>query len=223
MKLKIIFSGFACALLVSCGGMTSSSTTSSTSSSSTKSSSSGSVLGDVISAVTNGDAVGNVLRSVIGLDKPKQKDLIYTWRYKQPGAAFTSENTLAKAGGEVAATQVKEKLATYYYKVGINDANTTLTLKQDGTFSARIGGKSFSGSYTYDESECKLTLQTLLISLPCYAKRTTVGMSFLFESKKLLTLFQLVAAISGNATLETVGDLSKNYDDVRIGFDMSKN
>ncbi len=220
MKLKIVLSGLACALLVSCGGMTSSSTTSSSTKSS---SSSSSVLGDVLSAVTNGDAVGNVLRSVIGLDKPKQKDLLYTWRYKQPGAAFTSENALAKAGGEVAATQVKEKLAIYYNKVGINDANTTITLNQDGTFSARIGGKSFSGNYTYDESECKLTFQTLLISLPCYAKRTTAGMSFLFESKKLLTLFQLVAAISGNATLETVGDLSKNYDGVRIGFDMSKN
>ena len=221
MKLQIVLSGLACLLLTGCVGTTGSASSSSQTTSS--SSSKGSVLNDVLGAVTNGDAVGNVLRSVIGLDKPKQKDLIHTWRYKQPGAAFTSENTLAKAGGEVAATQVKEKLAVYYNKVGINDANTTFTLNQDGTFSAKIAGKTLSGTYTYDESQCKLTLQSLLFSLPCYAKRTTAGMSFLFESKKLLTIFQMVAAISGNATLETVGDLSKNYDGVRIGFDMSKN
>lgn len=220
MKIRIFLSGMACALLTSCG--VAGGNASSSSSSSSAGSSSDNVLGQVLGAVTNGDALGNVWRSVIGTDKPKQKDLLYTWTYKQPGAAFTSENALAKAGGEVAATQVKEKLAAYYQKFGITASNTMLTFNNDGTFTGKIGGKSVKGNYTYDESACKLTLQTLLFSLPCYAKRTTAGMSFLFESKKLLTIFQMVAAVSGNSTLETVGDLSKNYDGVRIGFDMSK-
>lgn len=30
----------------------------------------------------------------------KQADLCHTWKYSKPGCAFTSENLLAKAGGE---------------------------------------------------------------------------------------------------------------------------
>jgi hypothetical protein len=29
-----------------------------------------------------------------------------------------------------------------------------------------------------------------------------------------------MSALSGNANLETIGELSKNYDGVRLGFDM---
>ena len=79
-----------------------------------------------------------------------------------------------------------------------------------------------SGKYTLDEKTAQLKLQGLVLSLTGYAKRNVGGISILFESKKLLTLFQTVAAISGNTTLETVGDISKNYDGVRLGFDMKK-
>lgn len=44
----------------------------------------------------------------------------------------------------------------------------------------------------------------------------------LFESKKVLTLFQTMAAVSGNRTAQVVGDISKNYDGVRVGFDLKK-
>ena len=73
----------------------------------------GDILGTVLGAMTNGQTIGNVISSVIGTDKPSQADLIGTWSYRQPGVAFTTENLLAKAGGEVAATTAKEKLATY--------------------------------------------------------------------------------------------------------------
>ena len=48
------------------------------------------------------------------------------------------------------------------------------------------------------------------------------GIGLLFESKKMLTLLQTVAAMSGNSGVQTIGDLSKNYDGVRVGFDMTK-
>lgn len=219
--IKSLFVGMICVALVACGGLggpigsTSRDANSSTSGA-------GDLLGSVIGAISNPDALGNAVKSVIGTDKPKQKDLIATWYYQQPGAAFTSENLLAKAGGEVAATQVKEKLASYYSAVGINSSNTYIQFKEDNTFSGKIDGKSVSGTYTYDEAECKISMKMLLFSATAYAKKTTVGMSILFESKKLLSLLQTVAAMSGNTTLETMGDLSKNYDGIRIGFDMKK-
>ena len=122
----------------------------------------------------------------------------------------------------MAATTAREKLATYYNGLGITSGNTRLTFTQDGQFSGMVDGKSISGTYTYDENECKITLKTLLFSMPAYAKKNTSGISILFESKKLLTVLQTVAAVSGNTNLQTIGDLSKNYDGIRMGFDMKR-
>ncbi|MBR5062935.1 MAG: DUF4923 family protein [Prevotella sp.] len=180
------------------------------------------MLGSILGAVTNGQTIGNVLTSVIGLDKPTQAELIGTWNYAQPGVAFTSENLLAKAGGEVAATTAREKLATYYNSLGISKSNTFLQFNQDGSFAGKVDGKSISGTYTYDESTCQITLKTLLFTIPAYAKKTSVGLSVLFESKKLLNILQTIAAISGNSTLSTIGEISQNYDGIRMGFDMSR-
>ena len=41
-------------------------------------------------------------------------------------------------------------------------------------------------------------------------------------ASKLLTLLQTMSAMSGNQTLQTIGTLSKSYDGLRIGFDMTK-
>ena len=75
-------------------------------------------MGQVMSAMTNGTGLGNAIKSVIGLDKVKAQQLIGDWKYKGPGCAFTSENLLAKAGGEIAAVQIEEKVQPYYQQVG---------------------------------------------------------------------------------------------------------
>ena len=67
-----------------------------------------------------------------------------------------------------------------------------------------------------------MKMQGLLLTLNGYATRHSGGISVLFESKKLLTLIQTMASLSGNTTVSTIGDLSKNYDGVRIGFDLKK-
>lgn len=222
MKKSIIAAGIFCIALTGCGsmGLGTLGTAGTTGTSGTNAT--GSILGNVLGAITNGQTIGNILTSVIGIDKPTQADLIGSWRYYQPGVAFTSENLLAKAGGEVAATTAREKLVTYYNGVGITNANTSLQFTQDGSFSGKVAGKPISGTYTYDESTCKLTMKTLLFSLPAYAKKSTQGISILFESKKLLNVLQTMAAVSGNSTLSSIGELSKNYDGIRLGFDMSK-
>lgn len=182
----------------------------------------GTNLGQVLSTIGSGGTLGNIFTSVIGLDKVTQQQLIGTWNYAGPGCAFTSENLLAKAGGEVAATKIEQELAPYYSKVGITAANTRVAFNTDGTFSAVIAGKSFSGQYVFDEALAKITMKTLLFSINCYAKREVGGIALLFEGKKLLTVLQTMAALSGNDTAQKIGELSKNYDGVRLGFDMKK-
>ncbi len=216
MKIKktSFLAAIACGVMLSSCGTLGNTTSSSSSATS--------VLGSILSSAASGQNLGNTLSSILGTDKPSESDLVGTWKYRQPGVAFTSSNLLAKAGGETVATQIKEKLSDSYTKVGLKSSNTYLTFNSDKTFSGKIDGKSISGQWTYTEADQKLVLKTLLLTLNVYAKKTTGGMSFLMESKKLLTLLQTVASLSGNSTLQTVGDLSKNYDGVRIGLDMNK-
>ena len=178
-------------------------------------------MNQVLSAIQNGSVV-NAITSVIGLDKVSAQNLIGSWTYSGPGCAFTSENLLAKAGGEVAAAQIEQKIQPYYQQVGISASNTQITVNQDGTFSSKIAGTNFSGTYTFDEGSQQIKLKGLLLSINCYTKREVGGISILFEAKKLLTVLQTMSALSGNANLQTIGDLSKQYDGVRVGFDMKR-
>lgn len=182
----------------------------------------GNVLGSILGAVTQGDAVTNILYDVIGATKLSKEDVVGTWSYRGPGVAFTSENLLAKAGGEVAAAKARQDLEKPYQSIGIKSTNTYFTFNADNTFSGKVDGQPISGTYSYNPDNSEVKLQTLLLSTTGYLTRNAKGISLLFESKKLLTALQVVGAMSGKSTLSTVGELSKNYDGIRMGFDLTK-
>lgn len=143
MKKTFIMAAACCLLLSSCGGMTGIGTGTTTGSQTTNSGTSVSNTAGVL---------GNIFSSVIGLDKLTQKSIIKTWKYNGPGVAFTSENLLAKAGGEIAANKIEESLSEHYNKLGMSASNTYIEFKEDGTFAAKIKGKSWNGTYTFSES-----------------------------------------------------------------------
>ena len=169
-----------------------------------------------------GSIINGILNNVIGSGTFKQADLCHTWKYSKPGCAFTSENLLAKAGGEIAASKVENKLEGYYKKFGFSSSNTYFTFNTDGTFSAKIDGKSWNGSYTFDEKTHAIQLKGLLLSASGYATKTTNGISLLFDQKKLLNLIKALSAFKGSSTLSAVGSIANNYDGMQVGFEMTK-
>ena len=212
---------------------TSTSTTSTTPSTASSATSTGSTIAGVLggllgggsssSSSTAGSIINGILDNVIGSSTFKQADLCAsTWKYNKPGCAFTSENLLAKAGGDIAANKIESELSTYYTKAGFSSSNTYFKFNTDGTFESKIHGKSWKGTYTFDEKTHAITMKGLLLSISGFATKKTSGVSLLFESKKLLTLVQTLTALSGNSTLSTIGNITKNYDGVRVGFDSAK-
>lgn len=169
-----------------------------------------------------GSIINGILNNVIGSGTFKQADLCHTWKYSKPGCAFTSENLLAKAGGEIAASKVENKLEGYYKKFGFSSSNTYFTFNTDGTFSAKIDGKAWNGTYTFDEKTHAIQLKGLLLSASGYATKTTNGISLLFDQKKLLNLIKALSAFKSSSTLSAVGNIANNYDGMRIGFEMTK-
>lgn len=181
----------------------------------------GSIMG-ILGNNNKAKTAGNVLNSVLGTDKVTERNLIATWTYDEPGVAFTSNNVLAKAGGELAAVQAKDKLKSYFQQAGIQQSNTQFTFTNDKKFKGKLYGQSFNGTWTFNSKTQQVVLKTLLLTVPVYVKKTATGMSFLFESQKLLALAQKVAKLSGNEALQTLGTWSQNYDGIRMGFDMKK-
>lgn len=177
------------------------------------------------STTTGSSIINGILNNVIGSATFSQADLCaHTWKYCKPGCAFTSENLLAKAGGEIAASKIEEDLSKYYSKFGFSKSNTYFTFKTDGTFAAKIDGKSWNGTYTFDEKTHAIQLKGLLLSASGFATRTANGISLLFEQKKLLTLIKTLSKLNltGSTTMSAVSSIVDNYDGVRVGFEMTK-
>ena len=211
---------------------TTTSTANTAAASSNTSSTIANVLGGLLGAATGntsgstssaGSIISGLLNNVIGSGTFSKEDLCaHTWKYSKPGCAFTSENLLAKAGGEIAASKVEEKLSTYYNKFGFNSSNTQFTFTTDGNFSAQIDGKPWQGTYTFDEKTHAIHLKGLLLSASGYATKTTNGISLLFDQKKLLNLIKMLSAFKGSSTLSAVGTIANSYDGMRVGFEMTK-
>lgn len=210
---------------------TASTPTTSTSATTNSGYSAGSVVAGVLGGLLGGGTttgssiINGILNNVIGSATFSQADLCaHTWKYSKPGCAFTSENLLAKAGGEIAANKIEEDLSKYYTKFGFSKSNTYFTFKTDGTFAAKIDGKSWNGTYTFDEKTHAIQLKGLLLSMSGFATRTTNGISLLFEQKKLLTLIKTLSKLNltGSTTMSAVSSIVDNYDGVRVGFEMTK-
>lgn len=193
----------------------------------------GSAVAGILGAVLGGNSnssssagssiINGILNNVIGSGTFSKQDLCaHTWKYSKPGCAFTSENLLAKAGGEIAANKVEEKLGEYYSKFGFSGSNTYFTFKTDGTFAAKIDGKSWQGNYTFDEKTHAIQMKGLLLSMSGYATKTTNGISLLFDQTKLLNLIKTMGALKGSSTLSAIGTIADNYDGMRVGFEMTK-
>lgn len=212
---------------------TAATTTSNAATSTSATSNAGSAVAGILGAVLGGNSnssssagssiINGILNNVIGSGTFSKQDLCaHTWKYSKPGCAFTSENLLAKAGGEIAANKVEEKLSEYYSKFGFSGSNTYFTFNTDGTFTSKIDGKSWQGNYTFDEKTHAIQMKGLILSMSGYATKTTNGISLLFDQKKLLNLIKTMGALKGSSTLSALGTIANNYDGMRVGFEMSK-
>ena len=212
---------------------TAAATTSNSATSTSTTSNAGSAIAGILGAVMGGSSnssssagssiINGILNNVIGSGTFSKQDLCaHTWKYSKPGCAFTSENLLAQAGGEIAANKVEEKLGEYYSKFGFSGSNTYFTFNTDGTFAAKIDGKSWQGNYTFDEKTHAIQMKGLILSMSGYATKTANGISLLFDQKKLLNLIKTIGSLKGSSTLSALGTIANNYDGMRVGFGMTK-
>lgn len=165
--------------------------------------------------------LGSVLSSTTTL---KQSDLVGTWNYTGTDCVFETENLLMKAGGEVAAAKVESQINSALSKVGVSAGKCSFTFNSDNTYTAVVGGRTISGTYTLDAANKKVTMTYLngLGTMTPQVAKAGNKLSLLFDADKLLKLLTTVSALSGNSSIQTVSSLLSSYDGMLIGLQLQK-
>ncbi len=174
---------------------------------------------------TTGSAISSLLGSLLGsFNTLDQNDILGTWRYTGPDCVFETENFLMKAGGELAAAKIENQLSGALAKVGISSGKCSFTFNQDNTYTAVIGGRAISGTYTLDAENKTITMTYLQGLGTMTPKVALVGnkLSLLFDADKLLKTVGTVAALSGKSSLTTLSNLVNSYDGMLIGMELQK-
>lgn len=148
-----------------------------------------------------------------------------TWNYASPALKLVSDNALADAAASALVTGVEQKLEKAYSAIGIKAGACSYTFNADNTFTAVLGKRKLSGTYTYDAAthaiELKYTSTLLnLGSMKGYAYLDGSSMELVFDCSKLMTfLTKLGSKVS---MLSGITKLVENYDGMMVGFGFTK-
>lgn len=152
-----------------------------------------------------------------------------TWKYVGSDCKFTSDNLLAKAGGEVTSKKVEEKMTDILAKLGFTEG-CTYTFNADSTYTSTVKGRTTQGTYTYNAETKELQLKTRLgIKFNAVVSQnvlTPKKMSLLFKADKVMSLIQTIGGAleskSSNSALSTANSLLNEYDGLQLGFALEK-
>lgn len=167
--------------------------------------------------------LSGVAKSVVGNKATTASSIIGTWTYSGPECQFESENLLAKAGGEMAAKEVEEKMIAVYNKVGMN--NIRYTFNEDGTYSYQMKKRTVTGSYVFDDAAKTITMTGKLgLKTVAYVTVTGNDMSMVFKADKLMSILKTItgAASKVNSTAATINSVAEAYDGLMLGFELKK-
>ncbi|MDY5329075.1 MAG: DUF4923 family protein, partial [Bacteroidaceae bacterium] len=177
--------------------------------------------GGALSGNGGSSLLGSVLGNLLGTTT-SESSLVGTWTYAAPKVVFESENILAKLGGAAVSSKVESTLSTYLQKIGLKAGKSQLTLKEDNTCTFNYHGKTVSGTYTYDSSSTKMTIQGALgvSSMTCTVTVSGNELYMLFDADKLLSV--MTGLGSTVSSTSTISSLLKNYNGLKLGWTMKK-
>ena len=164
-----------------------------------------------------------VAKAVVGDKATTSSSIIGTWKYVGPQCQFESENLLAKAGGEVAAKEVEEKMQTVYDRIGMSGCE--YTFNEDGTYSYTLKKRTMSGTYTFDDKEKTITMKGKLgVKTVAHVTVTGNDMSLVFNADKLVSVLKTITGTVSkvNSTAATINSVAGSYDGLMLGFDLKK-
>ena len=180
-------------------------------------------MGTTSTTNSSSDVLGSLLGVVLSnVLFGGQSGILGNWYYSAPSTAFTTEKTLTNAGGNATVSNINSSLASNYNNIGINRSNTSFSFLNGNTFSAKVNGIPFSGSYVYNPQNGEITLKTSTETLKGNVTRTQKGMGLMFDSNQMVNLLQKEGKVSNAAAVQAVSNLAKSANGARVGFELTK-
>lgn len=144
------------------------------------------------------------------------------WRYDKPYFHADGTTFLGRVGKPIAKSKIKKKLNKVYKKVKLKNRWDYLALNDDGTWQMCILGVTTHGKYSYNPADETLTLKWNGIPLKSYTRREGNKLYITFDADRLLVVLRLIGGITHSESLNMISTLSKNYDNVLLGFEMKQ-
>ena len=180
-------------------------------------------LGTTSTTNSSNDVLTSVLGAVLSnVLLGGQSDILGSWNYNAPSAAFTTQQALTRAGGTATINNMSSSLASNYNNIGINRNNTSFSFLAGNKFSAKVNGIPFSGTYTYNSQNGEIALKTATETIKGNVTKTEKGMGLMFDSKQMANLLQKEGKVSNTAAVQAVSKLAKSADGARVGFELTK-
>lgn len=185
-----------------------------------------SMLGNVLSSAKSSTAgtssSSSIFNFLTGKKAVTSKNLIGTWTYSEPAAAFESQNLLSEAGGALVAQTVQSKSGSYLSRYGIKPGAMKFTFKNDTAFSCVVGGKTIRGTYKVNGSTVNF-YKGGIKALSANANLKGSNMQLTFKADKLLSLVKMLNYLpSSDAALGVVTKLASNYNGMQVGMQFKK-
>ena len=157
-----------------------------------------------------GNVLGSIFQNLIGTAKVENSSLKGDWTYESPAGSLmtnTAEKTLQK----------------YLAKIGFEEGKVDISFDGDSTYTMTIGSRNSTGTYTVQDNEITLKRKGLL-SRPVTANLALKGneMQITFKADKLLDFLTNITTMTGNSTLNMIGNIASGYDGMQLGFQFKK-
>ena len=180
-------------------------------------------LGTTSATNSSNDVLTSVLGAVLSnVLLGGQSDILGSWNYNAPSAAFTTQQALTKAGGTATINNMSSSLASNYNNIGINRNNTSFSFLNGNKFSAKVNGIPFSGTYTYNPQNGEIALKTTTETIKGNVTKTQKGMGLMFDATQMTNLLQKEGKVSNAAAVQAVSKLAKSANGARVGFELTK-
>lgn len=181
-------------------------------------------LKGLLQKATSNETVKSVVENVTGTTGTA--DITGTWTYSGTAVKFESDGALKNAAASVAATQVEKKLDEFAGKVGLKAGTFSFTFNANNSFSAKVLGKTFNGTYSLNKETHVLSIKFgNMFGGKAFTSTVSASASqldMLFSADKLLELIGNLTEKSNDATLKSIGTLAKQYNGMKLGLELKK-
>ena len=180
-------------------------------------------MGTTSNTGSTSDVLGSVLGAVLSnVLFGGQSGILGNWNYTAPSTAFTTQQSLTRAGGNAAVANINSSLASKFNSIGINSSNTSFSFLSDNKFSAKVNGIPFSGTYAYNPQNGEIALKTSTETIKGNVIKTQKGMGLMFNATQMANLLQKEGKVSNTATVQAVSKLAQSANGARVGFELTK-